>query len=227
MSDYDTSKPTLNGSPSPWSEGSLATTVIVNGVLPLVTYLLLRQRVPDTTALVGSAIFPILGVGWSWLRSRRLDALGVIVLIAIAASLLTAVLAHNAVFVLLNGPIFAGAFGLAFLISLMLPRPLMFYLASYSMRQSQPEQVTRLDEHWQSDSSARSFFRLMTAVWGLGLMGMAILLFALVFSLPPATFLALSPVVQMGTYGGLILWTMAQGRRRQRAIAEGVGEQTK
>ena len=63
----------------------------VNAVLPYATYLVLSyEGGPTVQALAAGAVFPVAGILWGFVRERRVQALGMIVLVATVASILTA-----------------------------------------------------------------------------------------------------------------------------------------
>jgi hypothetical protein len=69
--------------------------------------------------------------------------------------------------------------------------------------------------------AARRVFRIMTLVWGVGLMLEAVSRVVVTLNLPLTTATAISPFLSIGALGGLALWTFGYARwaRRRRAIA--------
>ena len=76
------------------------------------------------------------------------------------------------VFAIAKESIFTGVFGLAFLVSLALPRPLIFHLGRQFNAAGDPAAEAAWDASW-SIPGYRRVFRLLTAVWGLGLLARA------------------------------------------------------
>src|SRR5262252_2475647 len=68
--------------------------LLVNAVAPFAAYQILTSLgVSGVSALASSAVFPVLGIGWSFARTRRPDIIGVVsltfILVGVAASLLS------------------------------------------------------------------------------------------------------------------------------------------
>ena len=105
-----------------------------------------------------------------------------------------------------------GIIGLLFLGSLLLPRPLMFYLARLTMAKKSAEAAARFESHWLKPRFVRSMY-IMTWVWGPGLIFEAALRFWLAFAWPVEQFLAISPFISYGIYFSLMGWTLWCARR--------------
>ena len=102
----------------------------VNVVLPYATYLLLTyQDVPTVQALAAGAVFPVAAIIVGFVRERRVQALGMIVLVATVASILAALYFTSPFLALAKGSLFTGSLGVVMLGSLFARRPLVFYLA--------------------------------------------------------------------------------------------------
>jgi hypothetical protein len=83
-----------------------------------------------------------------------------------------------------------GIIGFLFLGSLLLPRPLMFYLARSTTAKGSAEEMVRFDSLWLKPRFVRSMYS-MTSVWRLGCVLEAALRCWLAFSWPIEQFLAI------------------------------------
>lgn len=208
---------------------SLIISLMINGAIPFVIYLFLKNStsISDFWALVitgiPSTIHSIVGV----IQRRRVDFLAGIALTGIAISLIIISLGGDPKILLIRESFFTIAFGLALLISLFLPRPIMFYFGRYFAAGNNPASIARFNALWQ-DENVRRAMRVMTMVWGVGFLLEAAIRIFLVLTLSVAQFLAVSPFVIYGIIVLLIVWTFSYnraGRQRRREALQGATEQ--
>ena len=193
---------------------TLAPSLLINAVLPFVLYRYLTGHdVSTVSALSATAIFPVAGTALGWIRTRRLDMIGVISLFFIALGLATSFVSGSPLFFLVKESFLTGLFGLAYLASLLLPRPLMFYLSRQFVSGSDPTRAAQFENRWQHQPSFRSRQRLITVVWGCVLIVEALIRLALAFILPIPLFLVVSPVIAYVVITGLIIWSISYARR--------------
>jgi hypothetical protein len=189
--------------------------VLVNGVLPFVVYTLADPRLGDVGALIASAVPPTLWALAQFVRSRRVDALSMLVLAGIVFSLLALMGGGGAKFLQLRENLVTGAIGLVFLGSIAVRRPLIFYLARATMLRNSPGEAASFDAMKDSARFKRTM-TVMTLVWGLGLFGRTAAACVLVFSVPIPTYLILHPILGYATMGALGLWTVWYAARQRR-----------
>ena len=200
----------------------LVPTLVVNGLLPYVLFQVLSGRgVGTVPALAATSVFPL---GWilaGWLRRRRLDPIGTVSLVLIAVGLVTSLISGSARLYLVRESFLSGAVGLAFLGSLLLPRPAIFWLGGSIVTGGDPSRQAWWNGLWQYPAFRR-LMRLITVVWGLALTAEATVRVVLAMTVSPATVLAVSPILALGTTALLIIWTFrlgARGRRQAEAAA--------
>ena len=193
--------------------------VILAGVLPFVGYTLLRPHVAsDATALAAVMVFPLADIGIERVRRGRFEPIGMIALFGIAVGLLGAVLFHGNVMLLkLRESVLTGAFGLICLGSLAARRPAMFYLGRTFATAGDPKAVEEFNAIWERPGVPRRF-KKVTAVWGIGLLGEAVLRTVFAYTLSTGRFLAVTPVLGWGTIA-LLIWYSVQQRRKGEAQA--------
>ena len=203
----------------------LAPRVLFGAVAPLVGYSILRPYVgSDATALAIVAVIPALEVAYERRRHGRIDPIGLIVLLGLAAGLIGAVAFNgDATLLKLRESVITGVFGLVCLASLAARRPVMFFLGRAFETGGDPEKSAEFDARWEIPGVAWRF-RLVTAVWGVALVGEAIVRTALALSLPTSTFLAVAPVVGWVVIGGLLWFTTVYSRAARRKIEAAVAE---
>jgi hypothetical protein len=180
--------------------------ILVNVVSPFAIYHFAERGFGEIDALLASMLPPL---GWSLLeffRSRRIDALSMLILGGIALSLLAFVGTGSVRFLQLRENLVTGLIGLVFLSSVAIRRPLIYLLARAIMRRGSSEDaepIKALDD----DEQFRRSMMTMTLVWGFGLIAQATLASILVFYLSISSYLLVSPFIGYGTMGALALWT--------------------
>ncbi len=204
--------------------------ILINAVAPLVIYDLTDKQLGDVGALLASSVPPIVWSIIEFIRRRRIDALSLIVIVGIVLSLLAFLGGGGAKFLQLRENLVTGAIGLIFLGSVLIGRPLIYYLARASMVRRDPSGAAEL-EGLKDNIYFRRTMRTMTLVWGLGLMVRTAVACVMVFSLTIPTFLLVSPFVGYGFAGALTLWTVfyvrrarARGEARRAAEAAAVDQ---
>ncbi|MBV8235422.1 MAG: hypothetical protein JO075_06945 [Acidimicrobiia bacterium] len=199
--------------------------VLFGAVAPFVAYLLIRPYVgSDAVGLAIVSVFPVLEVAYERRRHGRLDPVGLIVLVGLAAGLVGAVVFNgDATLLKLRESLVTGVFGLVCLASLAARRPVMFYLGRAFETGGDPEKVAEFDTRWEIPGVAWSF-RLVTAIWGIALVAEAGVRTALALSLPTSTFLAVAPVVGWVVIGGLLWFTTAYSRAARKRIEARLAE---
>ncbi|QBD79019.1 hypothetical protein EPA93_24755 [Ktedonosporobacter rubrisoli] len=188
--------------------------ILINGALPFIIYSLLTSytRMPEIWALLLSGVPPIIDSIVGVIRKRRIDLIAGIVLAGIAISLFLMLLGGSPRLYLVRESFFTGAFGLAYLVSLLFPRPLGFFFARHFATGNVPEKVAWFNSLWQY-RGFRISMRVSTIVWGLAFVLEAIIRTALAFILSVQEFLLISPFVFYGTMGLVIVWTMLYSRK--------------
>src|SRR4051794_29553088 len=185
----------------------------INAVVPYVTYLALRHAgVAVVPALAAGAIFPAGAATLTFIRARRIDALGIIMLVATAASIVGALLFTSPYLLLAKGSLITGGIGVLFLASRVANRPLTFLLVS-NPGQDRPG-AARYDALWQQAPPFRQLMRRLTWIWGIALLAEATLRLLLIDMLPIELFLPISEVMWIGLFAGLTAWSWRYGNRR-------------
>lgn len=191
----------------------VAMDLIVNLFLPWLAYTLVAPRYGEFGALVASSIPPLL---WSLLElawHRRIDALSILVLGGIGLSVLAMALGGDARLLLIRESLISGLIGVAFMLSLLFKRPLVYFLARATvLRQNAEHGAAGFHAWWQIPAAQRAI-RGITAVWGLGLTGEALLRTWLAWHWGPQRFLAIAPTLGYVIAGAMCLWTFWFVRR--------------
>lgn len=192
---------------------SMIISLVINGAIPFLIYWVLTHTtsILPFIALVASGIPSLIVSIVDIIRRKRIDLLSGIVLAAIGVGLIITVLGGDPKIYLIRESFFTITFGLAFLVSLVLPRPLMFYISRQFASGNDSANIAHFNSFWQYEGFRRSM-RVMSAVWGVGLLLEAAVRISLVVTLSVEQFLAISPFVTYGIIALLIIWTFRYGR---------------
>ena len=212
--------PNLKGGgwePGPPSLRAVAPGLVGGAVVPLAVYYLIRSHVgSDTTALIIAGVPAAAWVALQWVRRRRIDPIGSIVLFGFVGGVVVSELVGGSAFVLkVRDSAFTSLFGLACLLSLSWPRPLLFFVGRALSAGNDPAKLAAYEELWQMPTAPRTF-RIITAAWGAGLIVEAAGRVLLARALATGPFLAVSPVLTAVVVGGLFAFTVWFARRARR-----------
>ena len=208
------------------SVSSIVPTLIVDGLFPFLTYVLLRRvGVSEILALGLGGIFPAAKGVFDLSRRKHIDIIGAIVLVGIAVSVVSLSVSGSPRLFLIRESFVTGAVGLLALVSFAWKRPLLFYVGRQFSTGNDPAAVAHFNGLWERPE-ARRVFRRLTAVWAFGWLGEFGLRIVMVLTLSVGQVLVLSPFVFNGITFGLIAWTLAYVRRQQHRHQPGSVEGT-
>ncbi|GAA5182505.1 hypothetical protein GCM10023322_19650 [Rugosimonospora acidiphila] len=194
---------------------SVGPVLIRDVILPYAVYYVVHhQGVSNVSALAAggavNAVFVIAGL----IRRRRVETLGLVVLITFVLGIAASYLTGNARFALAKDSVITGGVGIAFLASLLAARPVMYLMIRQMLSGGDPAKAAAMDARWDDSAKFRSRQRLMTAVWGAGLLGEAIVRLVVISIVPVSTGAAASTVILIATFALLIGWTRLYLPRR-------------
>jgi hypothetical protein len=183
---------------------------------PLAAYSLLRSAgLSPVRALVLSGVFPALGVAVSYVRDRRLDAIGGLVLVGIAVGTILGLVTGSARLVLVEHSVPTAVFGLVCLGSLWSRRPLIFRFALEFMGPDTPK-GRDFDGRWRYPGF-RHAFRVITAVWGVGYLAEAAARVVIVETFTTGSALLVSKAMPLAVAAVLAAWTYVYGQAARRS----------
>ncbi len=171
----------------------LLPSLLLNIAIPLALYFLVKRYVTSSeiVALSVASLFPLVDSIFSVVRHRSLDILAIVALLGTGTGIVGALLGGSADLILIRESFFTGALGLACFVSLLLPRPLMFYFGRHFMAGRDPVRLAQFNARWQHPY-ARFVHRLITIVWGCAFVGEFLIRVLLVVTLPHVLVLAIS-----------------------------------
>lgn len=181
---------------------SLGPSLLINAVCPFVIYVLLKHytHASDFLALVLTGIPSLLDSVIGIIRSRRVDLLAGAALLGIAVSVILIGLGGSPRWLLVRESFLTFAFGVAFLGSMLLPKPLGFYTARQFLAGRDTQRIANFERIWKH-ASFRTIVRIQTIIWGVCLVLEAVIRVSLVFVMSIEQFLVVSPFVLYGIIG--------------------------
>jgi len=152
-------------------------------------------------------VFPVAFIVVNFIRKRRLDGFGLLILATIAVGVALALTSGNARFALVKESFLTAAFGLFLLGSMFGRRPFMFYSGRKFATDGTPAGLAAWDGYWVKSATFRRSNRVMTVVWGVAFLGEAAIRVVAAYTLATSTVVALSAVVPLVVIGLLLGWT--------------------
>jgi len=192
----------------------LAWSIGLNTVIPVLLYQFSKTWIStsELTALLFATAFPVAESVVGLARERRVDPIAILVMLGIAVDAAAIGLGGSPQILLLRESLFTGAFGAACFMSLLMPRPLMFYFGRHFMSGGDEVKRARFDRSWGIPEVRRAN-RRVTAVWGIVFSGELGIRVGLIYSLSAAWVLVISPLVLGVLTVGTIVWSLAFSRR--------------
>ena len=170
--------------------------IALNAIVPLLLYRLSKRYISSSelTALSISAIFPLAKSVFDLLRRRQFDTIAILVLVSIATSGVAIFLGGSPKILLVRESLFTGVFGVACFVSLLLPRPMMFYFGRFFIAGADPVRRERFNASWALPE-VRFAHRLITIVWGVVFVGELVVRVVLIYTVSTELVLVLSPIL--------------------------------
>jgi hypothetical protein len=189
--------------------------LIFGAALPIGAYFVVRRHVhTDAQALIVAGCF---SVGWivlQFVRQRRVDVVGAVVLLGFAVGVVSStLLGGNAYMLKVRDAFLTALFGVACIVTLYThDRPALFYVGRYLSAGNDPAKVSAYDQLHELPIG-RHTFRVLSVVWGIGLVVEASCRLTLADILPTGTYLAVSPFITASVIGGLFAFTAVYTKR--------------
>ncbi|WP_312474834.1 VC0807 family protein [Neobacillus sp.] len=185
--------------------------IVINGVIPVVVYNLLINYYSSFVSLLIATLIPLGDNLYHLVKYKKADAFGLLMLTGFVLSLLAFVLGGNERLILLRESMVTGLLGLLFIASLFFSKPLIYHFAIRFSAEGESEKKGQFAKNWELPYF-RNVLRIMTAIWGIALLGEAILKIILVYELSIPAFLAISQLIFYGVIGAAILFTIVYRR---------------
>ncbi|MEU8891880.1 VC0807 family protein [Streptomyces sp. NPDC048442] len=201
-------------------------TILFSVVLPWVTYGMLTDHgVQPVTALFLIAGWPLVEVGIFFAINRRVDEFGVMILLLLLLSAVGAFAFRSEKLVFIKDSALTGLLGLAFLGTLLLARPVMFYFGRKFATDGSEESIARWNGLWEAYPGFRSSQRRLTVIWGVAFLVESAVRVALTFALDTKTMVGVSNVLPFVVLAGLMTYTIQTGKKGRARMAAAAQQQ--
>jgi uncharacterized membrane protein len=194
---------------------SLAPVVIFDVAGPLAVYYgMLAAGLSTVTALILSGVLPVAGIALTAVQRRRLDAIGVLVLVGIVVGTALGLASGSAHLVLLDGVVPTAVFGVVCLGSLWSARPMIFRFALEGMG-ADTAKGRAFADRWRYPGF-RHAFRVTTMVWGLAFLAEAAAQVIIIEKCSAGIAKTTSNVMPGAVGAVVVAWNVAYAKRGQR-----------
>jgi uncharacterized membrane protein len=190
---------------------SIVLSIVINGAIPWVIYTLLLNYFSSFVSLLLATLLPLVDNLYHLIKHREADAFGLFMLTGFVLGLLAFLLGGNEKLILLRESMVTGILGLIFIGSLFFSKPLIYHFAIRFTASNESEKLGQFAKNWEIPYF-RFVLRFMTTIWGIALIGEAIVKAILVYELSTSVFLAISQIVFYGFIGAAILFTVVYRR---------------
>ncbi len=178
--------------------GDMLGTLLCDLAAPVGGYYLLRAfDVAPVWALTLSGLPPALRVLYLAVRHRRVDGMGVFVLLIVAVGLATTLLTGDARLQLVRGAWFSVLIGVWMLASLRIGRRPTTYQATLALL---PGRAPALEARWADTPSFRRVWRVLTVAWGVGGLLHSAGSIAMAYTLPVDVVPGLDTALSIGSF---------------------------
>ena len=193
--------------------------LLINAVAPFSINLIAQHYMSSIDALLLASAVPAIYTLGSFIWKRHINVFGLLVVANLLLSAAFALVFKNPRLLLLQGSAVNGVFGVVMLVSLLFSRPIIFYIVRSIKTQHDPVRVASFNADW-SIPQIRSFYRLMTLVWGCVLIAELALHTVLAFRLPISTMLMLGTILGIAFIMPAAHWSMHLLRKNRPIFAQ-------
>src|SRR6516225_4198944 len=220
-SDSDTPPLDPSWTPGVPSVKELLPSLIFGAAVPIAVYFGVRPHV--STDAEGLIVAGSVAVAWilvQFVRNRRVDFVGALVLFGFLIGVVSStLLGGNAYMLKVRDAFFTALFGIACIVTVYThERPALFYLGRYLSAGNDPSKVAAYNDLHEVPT-ARHVFRVLSVVWGIGLVIEASARMTLAGALHTGTYVAVSPFISAMTIGSLFAFTLIYAKRAQLGAA--------
>ena len=202
------------------SRSKLIVEIILNGLLPWAVFRWLTEarHWSEYHALVAITVIPSVIALVEFLRHRRLDAIAITSLVSILIGLAMTAMTSDVRLLQIRESYLTLVVGLVFLISGLVGKPVMYFMARAQMKQLGKSE--RFERDWEQQPDLRRYLKVVTTFWGITLLAEFAAKLWLIENFPMAQVLAWSPFALYGILAVAMAWTLLYSRAyRHRRLA--------
>lgn len=198
--------------------GSFAMTAVFDVGVTIVVYQWAKSAGLSTRwAYVLSGVGPLLMMGITWVRARRLSGASLIILVWVLLSAAAAFIGGgDERLLLVKDSAITGGFGVACLVSLLLPKPMMFFFGAKFATDGTRAGLDYWYGLWQYPQFRATQYRINN-VWGVAFILEAVVRIVLAYTIDFDTAFTVASIMPFVVLAGLITYTITLGKKAQRA----------
>ncbi|WP_369386731.1 VC0807 family protein [Streptomyces sp. CG1] len=195
------------------SNGPLLQSLALNVAAPLAVFYGLRAAgVGLWWAVLASAVPPTAEALLTVARERRVGMLGVLVLSMVALGAVLSLVTGSPRFMFAKDGWMTGIVGLVFLATLR-GQPIIYRVLSSVAK---GDKRAELERNWQASPTFRHVMRLLTAVWGMGLLLDSVVRVVLAYTLPIDSVMLVTTLQYVALFVALEIFSRRYGRKPAR-----------
>ncbi|OLZ68955.1 hypothetical protein AV521_19455 [Streptomyces sp. IMTB 2501] len=195
------------------SNGPLLQSLVLNVAAPLAMFYGLRAAgVGLWWAVLASAVPPTVEALLTVARERRVGMLGVLVLSMVALGAVLSLVTGSPRFMFAKDGWMTGIVGLVFLATLR-GQPIIYRVLSSVAKGEKREELER---NWQASPTFRRLMRLLTVVWGMGLLLDSVVRVVLAYTLPIDSVMLVTTLQYVALFVTLEVFSRRYGRKPAR-----------
>lgn len=191
--------------------------LLITAGIPFLINILARPYMSTIDALLLASSFPALYTVGSLLVKRRIDVLGLLVVAGLVLSAVFALVFNSPRLLLLQSSAVNGLFEMVLLLSLLFPRPVLFYLVRSIMTQNEVQRLASFNADW-AFPQVRSFYRVLSLVWGCVTLSQVMLVALLAFTLPISLMVGIGPILNIAMILPAAHWSVVYFRKNKRVF---------
>ncbi len=193
--------------------------LLINAAAPLLINIVAQHYMPIIDALLLASSVPTLFTLSNAIWKKHINALGLLVVVSLLLTVVFALVFKSPRLLLLQGSAVNGLLGIIMLVSLLFPKPVLFYVIRSIMAQNDAQRVAKFNANW-SFPQVRTFYRILTTLWGCVSVTQLLLVSALAFTLPISLMLVLSPILGFAFILPASHWSMLYARKNMRIFEQ-------
>jgi hypothetical protein len=190
------------------------TPLILDLFAPLAVYAVLsRLGANDFISLGIAAVLPAIYIAAAVIRGRPIDRIAILVLILLLVAIALTLATGDPRILLAKSVIITGAAGIYILSTLFAEHSFIFHASQRLFAAGDPEKEAAWEARWQNSSGFRRAIRRLTLIWGLGLIGEAVVRAGIIYALPVAQSVIWGQVWAIAVLLALIAISVRSARR--------------
>ncbi|GCE22919.1 VC0807 family protein [Dictyobacter kobayashii] len=191
--------------------------MLINTGAPFLIYSLASSHMSTVNALLLASAVPLVMTTVELIRKRRVDMMGVLIVLGFVLTAATAYIFNSPKLLLLQSTVVSGLFGLIFLISLLFQKPLLFYVMRSLRCHNDARLIANFNADWEYPQ-ARTFYRVLTSFWGFLMVAHVALQVLFVMTLSVATVVALGSILNVAIIGGGAAFSLYYAYKNRSAL---------